>query len=133
MSSTTDRYCIVGGGPSGLVAARALLKDSIPFDLFERHDDVGGIWDQSNPGSPVYDSAHFISSKWTSGFYGLPMPDEYPDYPDHRQLVEYIRAFAREFGLYDNITFNTESSGRGRTARNGSSGSPTAKSVATAA
>jgi len=107
MSATTDRYCIVGAGPAGLTAARALLKESIPFDQFERHSDVGGIWDQDNPGSPMYDSAHFISSKWTSGFYGFPMPGHYPDYPSHRQLLDYLRAFAREYGLYEHITFNT--------------------------
>lgn len=108
MSSTTDRYCIVGAGPAGLVMARALLHASIPFDLFERHAGVGGIWDPENPGSPVYDTAHFISSKWTSSFYGLPMPEDYPDYPNHRQLLAYIRAFAHEFGLSEHITFNTE-------------------------
>ena len=107
MSIMTNRYCIVGAGPAGLVAARALRREGIPFDHFERHGDVGGIWDQANPGSPMYNSAHFISSKWTSGFYGLPMPGHYPDYPSHRQILDYIRAFAREFGLYDHITFNT--------------------------
>jgi flavin-binding monooxygenase-like protein len=107
MPNTTDRYCIVGAGPAGLTAARALLNDSIPFDCFERHSDVGGIWDQDNPGSPMYDSAHFISSKWTSGFWGFPMPEDYPDYPNHRQLLAFIRAFAREYGLYEHITFNT--------------------------
>lgn len=103
----TDRYCIVGAGPAGLVAARALLKESIPFDHFERHDDVGGIWDPENPGSPMYDSAHFISSKWTSGFYGYPMPDHYPDYPTNCQILDYIRAFADEYGLYEQIEFGT--------------------------
>lgn len=105
---TTDRYCVVGAGPAGLVTARALLHASIPFDVYERHSDVGGIWDPDNPGSPMYDTAHFISSKWTSSFYGYPMPDDYPDYPDHRQLRSYIQGFAREYGLYPHITFDTE-------------------------
>ena len=29
----------------------------------------------------MYESAHFISSKYTSHFYGYPMPADYPDYP----------------------------------------------------
>ena len=93
-STTADRYCIVGGGPAGLVMARAFLAEGVPFDLFERHDAVGGIWDQDNPGSPMYDSAHFISSKYTSSFYGYPMPADYPDYPRHDQILDYIRGFA---------------------------------------
>ncbi len=102
------QYCIIGAGPSGLIAARAFVKEGIPFDCFERHSDVGGIWDPENTGTPIYESAHFISSKWTSYFYGFPMPDHYPDYPSYRQILDYIRSFARAFGLYDHITFSTE-------------------------
>src|SRR5882757_788456 len=100
----TRRYCLVGGGPAGLVAARALLAEEVPFDWFERHTDVGGIWDADNLGSPMYESAHFISSRYTSGFYGFPMSEELPDYPAWWQIRDYIRAFAREYGLYDHVT-----------------------------
>ncbi len=103
-SAAGVKACIVGGGPSGLIMARALLNAGADFDLFERHTNVGGIWDPENPGSPMYESAHFISSKYTSYFYGYPMPDSYPDYPDYRQLRDYIRAFAHVFGLYDHVT-----------------------------
>jgi len=98
------RYCLVGAGPAGLVMARALIAEGVPFDWYERHTDVGGIWDMDNPGSPMYESAHFISSKYTSAFVGYPMPADYPDYPSWRLIRDYIRAFAREFGLYDHVT-----------------------------
>ena len=102
------RYCIVGAGPCGLLAARAFTLAGIPYDQFERHRDVGGIWDIDNPGTSMYQSAHFISSKFTSNFFGAPMPDHYPDYPDHRQILDYIRDFARRFGLRDKVTFGVE-------------------------
>ena len=100
------RYAIIGGGPSGMIMARALLKEGVPFDWFERHSDFGGIWDLENPGTPMYESAHFISSKFTSGFFGEPMPDSFPDYPNRRQILEYIRGFGRTWNLYDAVTFN---------------------------
>jgi len=103
-----NKYCIIGAGPSGLVTARAFLHEGIPFDWFERHGDVGGIWDTENPGSPMYESAHFISSKYTSAFIGFPMPTDYPDYPTWRQIRDYIRSFARAYGLYDHVQLNTE-------------------------
>ncbi|MBD5634192.1 MAG: amino acid permease, partial [Candidatus Eremiobacteraeota bacterium] len=34
------RYCIVGAGPAGLIVARALLLEGVPFDYFEKHHDV---------------------------------------------------------------------------------------------
>src|SRR5215510_13519225 len=58
-----ERACVIGAGPAGLATARAFKSYGIPFDVYERHRAIGGIWDQSNPGSPVYDSTHFISSK----------------------------------------------------------------------
>ncbi len=101
----TGRYCVVGAGPAGLIMARSLMAEGIPFDVFERHDSVGGIWDQDNPGSPMYDSAHFISSKMTSSFYGYPMPDSFPDYPRHDQILDYVRGFADLFGVEEHVTF----------------------------
>jgi len=98
------RVCIVGAGPAGLVAARAFKLEGVAYDQFERHSDVGGIWDIDNPGSSMYESAHFISSKYTSGFFGLPMPADFPDYPDHRQILAYVRSFTDAFGLRQNIT-----------------------------
>jgi amino acid transporter len=98
-------YCIVGAGPSGLLAARAFRLAGVPFDHFERHSDVGGIWDIDNPGSSMYESAHFISSKYTSGFFGLPMPSDYPDYPSYGQILAYIKRFADAFDLRRSIRF----------------------------
>jgi cation diffusion facilitator CzcD-associated flavoprotein CzcO/amino acid transporter len=101
-------WCIVGAGPCGLLAARAFRLAGIPYEQFERHSELGGIWDIENPGTSMYESAHFISSKFTSAFFGMPMPDDYPDYPDHRRILDYIRAFAARFGLRDGITFGTD-------------------------
>lgn len=108
-SRTTDTLpvCIIGAGPAGLSAARALRRLGVPYDQYERHSDVGGIWDPDNPGTPMYESAHFISSRRVSGFYDFPMPDTFPDYPSNRQILSYTRDFARTFGLYDAIRFDS--------------------------
>ena len=108
MSPAADRVCIVGAGPAGLSLARALRRLQIPYDQYERHTDVGGIWDLDNPGTPMYESAHFISSRKVSGFFDHPMPDHYPDYPSHRQILDYTRDFAATYGLRDDIRFGTE-------------------------
>jgi amino acid transporter len=100
----TRRYCLVGAGPAGMVMARALMAEGVPFDWYEKQGDVGGIWDMENPESPMYSSAHFISSKYLSGFVGFPMPEDYPDYPSWSQIRDYVRSFAREYGLYDRVT-----------------------------
>ncbi len=102
------RVCIIGSGAGGLAVARALRRRLIAYDQFERHSEVGGIWDQNNPGGPMYDSAHMISSKTMSAFMGYPMPADYPDYPSHRQVAAYLRSFANAYDLRRSIEFNVE-------------------------
>lgn len=98
-----ERVCIIGAGPAGLAMARALTVRGIPYDQLERHTGVGGIWDIDAPGSPIYDSAHFISSRTLSGFGGYPMSEDLPDYPSHRQVLAYLRGFADAYDLTPGI------------------------------
>ena len=92
-------YCLVGAGPAGLAAARWLKAFDVPFQAFERNADVGGIWNIAFPGSPMYESAHFISSRTLSGFRDFPMPESYPDYPSHHQVLRYLEQYADRFDL----------------------------------
>ncbi len=98
-------YCVIGAGAAGLAAARHLKASAIPFEVVEMEQDVGGLWDASLPRSPVYRSAHLISSRPLTEFPDFPMPREFPDYPSHTQALAYLRSFARAFGLYDVIRF----------------------------
>lgn len=104
---TADRYALIGAGPSGLAGARNLSRLGIPFDGFEAHTQVGGLWNIDNPRSTVYRSAHLISSKTTTQFAEFPMPAGTPDYPGHRELREYFEAYARRFDLHRHFRFGT--------------------------
>lgn len=99
--------CVIGAGPAGLAVARALAERNLPYTHYERHTGPGGIWDIDNPGGPMYETAHFISSKTLSGFGGWPMPDHFADYPPHRQILNYLTSFADRYGLTDRIQFGT--------------------------
>lgn len=98
---------VVGAGPAGLAAARALRVRGLPYVQFERHHDVGGIWDIDNPGTPMYESAHFISSRDKSGFLDFPMPRTYADYPSRTEILEYTHSFADAYGLRAGVRFDT--------------------------
>jgi cation diffusion facilitator CzcD-associated flavoprotein CzcO len=105
--NTADRYCIIGAGPAGLAAGVAFQKFNIPFDIVDQGHDVGGMWDISRTETPVYCSAHFISSKTLSAFDDFPMPTSYPNYPHHKQILAYIKSYAAAFDLYPHIAFET--------------------------
>ncbi len=100
------RYAVIGAGPSGLSAARALQKAGIAFDGYEASRGVGGLWDIENPRSTMYESAHLISSRTTTEFAEFPM-DSDADYPSHRTLIRYFRDFADHFGITEQFRFDT--------------------------
>ena len=104
---TEQQIALIGAGPSGLAGARCLQKHGVAFQGFEAHGDVGGLWNIDNPRSTVYESAHLISSKRMTEFLEFPMPAQVADYPSHRELLDYFRAFADYFGLRAHYRFHT--------------------------
>ncbi len=108
MEDRRDRYALIGAGPMGLACARVLAREGIGFDGFELHSDVGGLWDINAPRSTMYETAHLISSKRKTEFTDFPMKDAVADYPSHREVLAYFRAFADRFDLRRHYRFNAE-------------------------
>ena len=103
----SDTYAVIGAGSSGLAATKNLHRQGFPVVCFEREDDIGGNWNFGKPHSRVYASTHTISSKPFTQYPDFPMPDSFPDYPHHSQLLAYFQAYADHFGLREHIRFAT--------------------------
>jgi len=103
------RACIIGAGSSGIAVAKALKDRGIPYDCFERSDQVGGNWYCRNPNgmSAAYESLHINTDCRQMEYRDYPMPEGTPDYPDHRVIMAYFNDYVDHFGLRDTITFNT--------------------------
>lgn len=101
--------CIIGAGPTGLTTIKNLAEAGITeLICHEAQPETGGIWAYSeDPERPsVYATAHMISSKRLSQFPDFPMPETYPDYPSHQQVLDYMRAYEAHFGLSRFIRLN---------------------------
>jgi len=107
---SAEKVCIIGAGGSGIVAAQVLDARGISFDCFEKGSYVGGNWrfENDNGMSSAYRSLHINTSRKVMAFKSLPMPDHFPDYPDHFQMAAYFDEFADHFGLREKISFRTE-------------------------
>ncbi len=100
--------CVIGAGPSGLVAIKNLVEHGFDVDCFERETGVGGAWNFRHDRSPVYASTHLVSSKPLTQFPDFPMPDDWPDYPHHSAVLRYLEHYADHFDLRRHIWFGTE-------------------------
>lgn len=106
--SELPRVCIVGAGSSGIAAAKALADRGIPFDCYEKSDQVGGNWCFRNPNgmSAAYESLHINTDCRLMEYRDYPMPPGTPDYPGHRVIKAYFDDYVDHFGLRPHIRFN---------------------------
>lgn len=90
------KVCIVGAGPSGLIAAKSLLHDqpkgTFDVTIFEAQNHLGGLWP---PGKD--DHAGFVhplmvanQSKHTVQFSDLAWPDDAPEFPRAWHIGRYL-------------------------------------------
>ncbi len=102
------RVCVVGAGPSGIAAGKNCVEYGLDVVIFEKNDKVGGNWvfNAKTGHSSVYENTHIISSKVWSEYEDFPMPEDYPEYPNHKQLQAYFESYAKHFGVYKKIRFH---------------------------
>lgn len=107
--SSDPRVCIVGAGSSGITAAKTLLERGVAVDCFERGSGIGGNWRFRNDNgmSSSYRSLHINTSKTRMAYSDFPMPEDYPDYPHHAQILDYFEDYVDHFGVREHITFGT--------------------------
>ena len=96
-----ENLLIIGAGPIGLAMADALKQAGIAYDHVDANAGLGGNWYDG-----VFDTTHIISSKGTTAFSDYPMPSEYPDFPSAEQMLEYLKAYAKDRDVEDNIELN---------------------------
>ncbi|MDM4720038.1 NAD(P)-binding domain-containing protein [Micromonospora sp. WMMA1363] len=108
VSDRGDTVCVIGAGASGLTAIKNLTEQGFGVDCYERETGVGGAWNWRHDRSPVYASTHLVSSRPFTQFPDFPMPDDWPDYPHHSQLLGYLERYADHFDLRRHIWFGTE-------------------------
>jgi hypothetical protein len=101
--------CIIGAGSSGVTAAKALKQKNVPFECFEMGSDLGGMWryENDNGVSSAYRSLHIDTSRKNLGYSDFPIPERYPDFLSHFEVMEYLESYAARFGVREHIRFNT--------------------------
>ncbi len=101
---------MIGAGSSGIAACQVLNARGLPFDCFEKGSEVGGNWryENDNELSSAYRSLHINTSRGLMAYRTYPMPDDYPDYPNHFQIARYFDDYVDHFALREKIRFRAE-------------------------
>jgi dimethylaniline monooxygenase (N-oxide forming) len=99
------RACVIGAGPSGLVAAKYILSENRPCSvtILENSQTIGGTFSNK-----VYDNVRLVSSKYVTAFSDHRMAEDWPDHPSAQQYVDYLGSYCDKFGLRQCIKFQCE-------------------------
>ncbi len=105
-----EKVCVIGAGSSGIASCQVLTARGLEFDCFEKGSEVGGNWRYMNDNemSSAYRSLHINTSRGLMAYATYPMPEDYPDYPNHFQIAAYFDDYVDHFGLREKIRFRTE-------------------------
>ena len=96
------RVAIIGAGMSGLAAAYRLLQAGIDFVVFERNDDVGGVWLENDYPGCRLDTSNFCYS------YSFLQRDDWPhQYSRGPDIRAYFQDASKQLGLREHIRFDT--------------------------
>ncbi len=109
--SEQPKIAVIGAGCSGITTIKNLVEAGLTNVVcFEQNSEIGGNWLYSpkKSHSSVAETTHIISSKKMSEYRDFPMPDDYPDYPSHKQVLAYFKSYADYFNVYPYIKFDSK-------------------------
>lgn len=90
-----QKITIIGAGLSGLVTAKTLLEYGYEVQVFEKENEIGGVWASCRH----YPGLTTQNTRDTYAFSDFPMPGHYPEFPTGTQMLEYLKNYAITFGL----------------------------------
>lgn len=99
------KVAILGAGPSGLVAAKEAIHKGFSVTIFEKSQDIGGVWNSET--GAVWQSMRTNISKFTCAFSDFPWPKESATFPKASEMLEYLRNYTKTHGITQYIHFNS--------------------------
>jgi cation diffusion facilitator CzcD-associated flavoprotein CzcO len=98
--------CVVGAGPSGLVALKELRAVGLDAVAFEAQSGPGGLFVFRESEGLVWDTLRLTSSVLVTQFSDFP-PDTEALFWRHDEYVDYLRDYADRFDLSAHIRFDS--------------------------
>src|SRR3954451_7989392 len=102
---SSSPVAVVGAGGSGLLAAAALRRRGVEFEVLEARDGIGGTWryDESGTGSACYRSLVANTSNLRMSVGGRRISGRPWQYAGHEEMLAHLEELADADGLRPHI------------------------------
>lgn len=97
---------IIGAGPSGLAAAKAALEEGFELVLFEKCQDLGGVWNCNASSGCVWSQMRTNITRYSMSYSDHDWPSSTPIFPEAQQVLDYLRSFSDKYKITERIRFN---------------------------
>jgi 4-hydroxyacetophenone monooxygenase len=94
---------LIGAALSGLNAAVMLKRAGIPFTVFEKNAEIGGVWNENHyPGARLDTPSRSYTNLFSANFH---YPNPFSGWAENKRYFNWV---ADEFGLREHIVCDTE-------------------------
>jgi dimethylaniline monooxygenase (N-oxide forming) len=99
------KIAIIGGGFRGVGCLKVLKDKGYEVDLYEKNDDVGGVWHPSNN----YKGLRIHTPAKLNQFENFPYPDniDLTERLESKQVYQYLKSYVDAHHLNENMIFKT--------------------------
>lgn len=96
------KIAVIGAGLSGLVTAKTLLEYGYDVQVYEKENEIGGVWAPSRH----YPGLTIQNTRDTYAFSDFRMPKDYSEFPTGEQMLAYLKSYAEHFSINKVINLN---------------------------
>jgi len=96
------RIAVIGAGPAGLTAAKQALARGHSVAIFEKHADIGGIWNPASGGA--YQSVRMQTSAQCFPFSDY-APSSISEFPNVAEVHAYLHGYSDYFDVSQHIRY----------------------------
>lgn len=106
-NNNKSTVAIVGGGSSGLVAAKYACEYGLIPTIFEKRETIGGLWSPKNTDNAVWDGLQTNVTNFFMAFSDHSYNESFPMFSTNKECFDYFSSYMKKNDLEKYVKYNS--------------------------